>query len=106
MLQTLSIVCLQLNAAELTVEACNHWKRHSAGGSCVVRCLQTHDKGGGRTGPPAECTRRSVAESSGVLVGATMRLPHGFEGFVLRKPRADANAARTWKTDACISELT
>jgi hypothetical protein len=47
-----------------------------------------------------------LPDMPGALVGATMRLPQGFEGFVLRKPQADANAARTWQTDACISELT
>jgi hypothetical protein len=100
-----SIFYLQLHLAKLRVGARHHRKRRSVGGSCVVR-MQTNDRRKGRTGLSLEVVKQSLADMPGALVGATMRLPQGFEGFVLRKPQADANAARTWQTDACISELT
>jgi hypothetical protein len=88
-----STLCLQLHLAKLTVAARHHRERRSVGGSCVVR-MQPNDR------------RKDAPDMPGALVGATMRLPQGFEGFVLRKPQADANAARSWQTDACLSELT
>jgi hypothetical protein len=94
---------MQVRDAEVMATVHHRRTRRFVGGSCVVR-MQTH--GNSRARPLGIQLTTPGNRLVGSLAGATLNLPQGFGGFVLRKPRADAHAARQWQTEACFNEVT